>query len=46
MEEIIKKWKCDREGEFLFKLDFVKAYDSVDHRFFDHMMEGIGFKEK
>ncbi|KAK3229173.1 hypothetical protein Dsin_001054 [Dipteronia sinensis] len=42
-EEIIHKWKKDKEGGLLVKLDFKKAYDSIDHYLLDHMMEGMGF---
>ena len=30
-EEVIRSWKKDSQGGLLVKLDFVKAYDSVDH---------------
>ncbi|KAK2662300.1 hypothetical protein Ddye_000874 [Dipteronia dyeriana] len=33
-EEIINKWKFDKMGGLLVKLDFEKAYDSVDNNFF------------
>ncbi|KAK2639526.1 hypothetical protein Ddye_027321 [Dipteronia dyeriana] len=33
--EIIHWWKRDIEGSLLIKLDFEKAYDSVDHSFLD-----------
>ncbi|KAK3206924.1 hypothetical protein Dsin_020970 [Dipteronia sinensis] len=42
-EEIISRWKGDKEGGLLIKLDFEKAYDSVDFGFLDYMMEGMGF---
>ncbi|KAK3227605.1 hypothetical protein Dsin_007467 [Dipteronia sinensis] len=45
-EEIIHKWKNETEGGLLLKLDFEKAYDSVDHNFLDFMMEGMGFGYK
>ncbi|KAK2638855.1 hypothetical protein Ddye_026650 [Dipteronia dyeriana] len=38
-EEIINKWKGDKEGGLLVKLDFEKAYDSVDHGFLYHLLE-------
>ncbi|KAK2658269.1 hypothetical protein Ddye_004802 [Dipteronia dyeriana] len=43
-DEIIHKWKKESEGGLVVKLDFEKAYDSVDHRFLDSVMEGIGFR--
>ncbi|KAK3219853.1 hypothetical protein Dsin_013823 [Dipteronia sinensis] len=46
VEEIIHEWKGDNEGGLLVKLDFEKAYDSVDHDFLDHMMEDMGFGER
>ncbi|KAK3211126.1 hypothetical protein Dsin_015832 [Dipteronia sinensis] len=45
-EEIIHKWKHDKQGGILVKLDFEKAYDCVDHTFLDQMMEIMGFGEK
>ncbi|KAK3199563.1 hypothetical protein Dsin_022978 [Dipteronia sinensis] len=45
-EEIIHKWKNNREGGVLLKLDFEKAYDKVDHLFLDGMMEDIGFGDR
>ena len=42
-EEIIHKWRKDKEGGLLVKLDFEKAYDSVDHAFLDSMMVNMGF---
>ncbi|KAK2657189.1 hypothetical protein Ddye_010241 [Dipteronia dyeriana] len=45
-EEILNKWKGDKEGGLLVKLDFEKAYDNVDHEFLDHVLEGMGFGEK
>ncbi|KAK3222107.1 hypothetical protein Dsin_009132 [Dipteronia sinensis] len=32
-----------KEGGLLVKLDFEKAYDSVDHTFLDSLLEGMGF---
>ncbi|KAK3226983.1 hypothetical protein Dsin_006845 [Dipteronia sinensis] len=37
-EEIVHKWKRDKVGGILLKLDFEKAYDSVDHNFLLDMM--------
>ncbi|KAK2651321.1 hypothetical protein Ddye_018810 [Dipteronia dyeriana] len=42
-EETVHKWRKDKEGGLLVKLDFEKAYDSVDHCFLDFMMDGMGF---
>ena len=41
-EEIIHHWKKNKNGGLLVKLDFEKAYDSVDHNFLDDM--GFGRK--
>ena len=30
-EEIINKWKEERDGGIVIKLDFEKVYDSVNH---------------
>ena len=32
-EEVIHRWRKDKEGGVLVKLDFEKAYDMVDHGF-------------
>ncbi|KAK0584469.1 hypothetical protein LWI29_013775 [Acer saccharum] len=45
-KEVIKKWRRDKEAGLLVKLDFEKAYDSVDHGYLDYMMEGMGFGAK
>ncbi|KAK0601643.1 hypothetical protein LWI29_026061 [Acer saccharum] len=42
-EEIIHSWRKDKEGGLLVKLDFEKAYDSVDHSFLDFILEEMGF---
>ncbi|KAK2637577.1 hypothetical protein Ddye_032369 [Dipteronia dyeriana] len=42
-DEIVHKWKSDKDEGLLVKLDFEKAYDSVDHAFPDEMMAGMGF---
>ncbi|KAK2639890.1 hypothetical protein Ddye_027685 [Dipteronia dyeriana] len=42
-EEIVHKWRRDKEGRLLVKLNFEKAYDSVDHSFLDNMLEAMGF---
>ncbi|KAK2640306.1 hypothetical protein Ddye_028101 [Dipteronia dyeriana] len=40
-EEVIHKWRKSEDGGLLVKLDFKKAYDSVDYKFLKDMMEGI-----
>ncbi|KAK3198576.1 hypothetical protein Dsin_021991 [Dipteronia sinensis] len=45
-EEIIHKWKNNREGGVLLKLDFEKAYDKVNHLFLDGMIEDMGFGDR
>ncbi|KAK3230387.1 hypothetical protein Dsin_002268 [Dipteronia sinensis] len=42
-DEIFHKWKKDKNGGLLVKLDFEKAYDSVDHGYLDFMMGEMGF---
>ncbi|KAK2636690.1 hypothetical protein Ddye_031482 [Dipteronia dyeriana] len=42
-EEIIHHWKNSKKKGLLIKLDFEKAYDSLDHVFLDHMLHEIGF---
>ncbi|KAK2651094.1 hypothetical protein Ddye_018583 [Dipteronia dyeriana] len=42
-EEIIHKWRKGGEGSLLVKLDFEKAYDSVDHFFLNEMLVKMGF---
>ncbi|KAK3231468.1 hypothetical protein Dsin_003349 [Dipteronia sinensis] len=42
-EEIIHHWKKSKEGGLMVKLDFEKAYDSLDHTFLDNMLCEIGF---
>ncbi|KAK3227948.1 hypothetical protein Dsin_007810 [Dipteronia sinensis] len=42
-EEIIHSWRNDKTRGLLVKLDFEKAYDSVDHSFLDSIMEQMGF---
>ena len=46
-EEIIHHWKKGMVGGGLMvKLDFEKAYDSLDHSFLDDMMKEMGFEWK
>ncbi|KAK3197988.1 hypothetical protein Dsin_021403 [Dipteronia sinensis] len=35
--------KIQRRGGLMIKLDFEKAYDSLDHVFLDHMLNELGF---
>ncbi|KAK3220120.1 hypothetical protein Dsin_014090 [Dipteronia sinensis] len=42
-KEIIQNWRKEMEGGLIVKIDFEKAYDSVDFQFLDTMMEGMGF---
>ncbi|KAK2637456.1 hypothetical protein Ddye_032248 [Dipteronia dyeriana] len=44
--DIINEWKRDKEGGFLLKLDFEKAYDYVDHSFIDEVLVVMGFRVK
>ncbi|WRX29759.1 Reverse transcriptase domain - like 10 [Theobroma cacao] len=41
--EVIDSLKKGNEGGFLLKVDFEKAYDSVDWRFLNFMMTNMGF---
>ena len=43
VEEIIHMWKSDKSGGILVKLDFKKAFDSLDHNFLDDMLDVMGF---
>ncbi|KAK3221407.1 hypothetical protein Dsin_008432 [Dipteronia sinensis] len=45
-EDIIHSWRKDMVGGLLVKLDFEKAYDSLDHTFVDAIMENMEFGEK
>ena len=45
-EEIINKWKWEKTGGLVIKIDFEKAYNSVDHGFLDSMMGEMGFGAK
>ena len=45
-EEIIHHWKKGKEGGLIVKLDFEKAYDSVDHTFLDDLLRDMGFGSK
>ncbi|KAK3199445.1 hypothetical protein Dsin_022860 [Dipteronia sinensis] len=42
-EEIIHSWRRDKEGSLLVKLDFEKAFDSVNHSFLEFVMNEMGF---
>ncbi|KAK2648319.1 hypothetical protein Ddye_015808 [Dipteronia dyeriana] len=45
-DEIIHHWKKSYEEGLLLKLDFKKAYDSVDHVFIDDILSEMGFGER
>ncbi|KAK3194323.1 hypothetical protein Dsin_025633 [Dipteronia sinensis] len=45
-EEIIHTWRKSKEMTPLVKLDFEKAYDSVDHSFLDSTLEDMRFSLK
>ncbi|KAK2637741.1 hypothetical protein Ddye_025536 [Dipteronia dyeriana] len=42
----VKNSIIDKEDSLLVKLDFEKAYDSMDHDFLNSMLEGMGFGRK
>ncbi|KAK3197937.1 hypothetical protein Dsin_021352 [Dipteronia sinensis] len=42
-KEIIQLWKKDNNSGLHVKVDFEKAYDSVDHGFLDSMMRDMDF---
>lgn len=44
--EIVYDIKRKNKEVLLFKVVFEKAYDSVDWKFLDYMMEIMGFYEK
>ncbi|KAK2656842.1 hypothetical protein Ddye_009894 [Dipteronia dyeriana] len=44
-EEIIHSWKKNGSGGLLVKLDFEKAYDSVDHNFYSKRWKGWGLAQ-
>ena len=45
-KEDIHHWKKSKEGGLMVKLDFEKAYDSLDHAFLDKIMSDMGFRKK
>jgi hypothetical protein len=45
-EEAIHTWRKDGKGGILVKLDFEKAYDSVDHGFLLEVLGFMGFGSK
>ncbi|KAK2661751.1 hypothetical protein Ddye_000325 [Dipteronia dyeriana] len=45
-EEMIYKRRKSEEHGIIVKLDFEKAYDSMDHKFLKDMMEGMRFGSK
>ena len=44
-EEIVAAWRRDRTPGFLWKVDFSKAYDSLDWRFLWNVLRRRGFPE-
>ena len=44
-EEIMAAWQCRGTKGFIWKLDFVKAYDSIDWRFIWVALRCHGFSE-
>ncbi|KAK2654067.1 hypothetical protein Ddye_013923 [Dipteronia dyeriana] len=44
--EVLSSWRSDKEGGIVLKLEFEKTYDSVDHKFLDSCLEGMGFGER
>nr|UBX54584.1 Line-1 retrotransposon [Lupinus angustifolius] len=46
INEIIHSAKKDKDGCLLFKIDFEKAYDSVDWSFLDYMLSRFDFSYK
>ena len=44
-EEIVAAWRRDRTPGFLWKVDFSKAYDSLDWRFLWNVLRRRGFLE-
>ena len=46
VNEVVDKKRRSREEGIVFKIDFEKAYDSVDWGFLDHILERKGFNTK
>ena len=44
-EEIVAAWSRDSTPGFLWKVDFSKAYDSLDWSFLWNVLRGRGFPE-
>ena len=44
-EEIVAAWRRDSTSGFLWKVDFSKAYDSIDWRFLCNILRRRGFPE-
>ncbi|KAK2651415.1 hypothetical protein Ddye_011271 [Dipteronia dyeriana] len=45
-EELSHHWKRNNDGGVMVKLDFEKAYYSLDLSFLDNMLQDMGFGEK
>ncbi|KAK2635548.1 hypothetical protein Ddye_030340 [Dipteronia dyeriana] len=39
--EVLSSWTSEKEGGIMLKLNFEKAYDSVDHKFLDSCLEVV-----
>lgn len=46
LNKILEEAKRNKQSSVLFKLDFEKAYDSVDWNFLDVMMKKLNFYQK
>ncbi|KAK3193895.1 hypothetical protein Dsin_025205 [Dipteronia sinensis] len=44
--EVIHSWMRDKEGGLLIKLDFEKAYDSMELSFLDSVLREMGFGDR
>ena len=46
VEEIVAAWRCSGTTGFLWKVDFAKAYDSIDWRYLWNVLRRRGFSEE